>query len=774
MVIHSVFPFRERGRLKMKNIFPGQTISHYRITEKLGEGGMGAIYKAEDTKLKRMAALKFLPPFYSNDEESKKRFINEARSASALDHPNICTIYEVGETDEDLLFISMALYEGITLKDKIEKGPIEVDEAIDIARQICRGLEKAHKNGIIHRDIKPANIFITNDGMVKILDFGLAKLSNQTKVTRAGTIVGTVAYMSPEQAMGEKIDQRTDIWSFGIVLYEMLAGKAPFTSEYDQAIIYSIMNEEPQFNGLSGANIPEHLVPMLRRLLEKKPNDRYQTIEEFISDLNMTIDGSYKKFSSQVIKKEKTDAENIIRKIESIAVLPLENLSNDQEQEYFVYGMHDELLTDLSKIKALKVISRTSVMQYKNTKKTASEIAKELNVDALVEGSVLKVGDKVRINIQLIDGGTNKHLWADNYDRDLKNILAMLSEVAQSIAKEISINITQKEKNRLIVSRPINPEVQLEYFKGRYSFYQFNYQGFQDSLAHFKRTIEIESNFAMGYAGQASVFFLLGFLGFEPYPEVFPLSRSLALKAINLDDELAQAHTTLGCIKLYYDWDWQDARKEFERALELDPNNAIARHGYGDYLTIMGYPDEGLKQVKLGKDYDPFSPITIIPAIYHLIFLNRYDEIIDECKKVFEKYPYVSGLRDSLRDALWLKGNYEGSYNEFLKIYAEDDILILALEQGYKIAGPRGAVKELVNTLANTFKPYTGASLTIASLYALLNEKEASLEWLEKACQEHAPFLVHLKAHPVFDFIRSDPQFHNIIQTIGFPESIKV
>jgi serine/threonine protein kinase len=768
-----MFPFREKGRSGMKGIIPGQIISHYKVANKLGSGGMGEVYKAEDTKLKRMVALKFLPPVYSGDEELKTRFINEAQSASALDHPNICTIYEVGETEEGLLFISMALYEGKTLKEKIEKGKIELEGAIDIAQQICRGLEKAHTNGIIHRDIKPANIFITNDGVVKILDFGLAKLSNQTKLTRAGTIVGTVAYMSPEQALGEKVDQRADIWSFGIVLYEMLTGKIPFASEYDQAVIYSILNEEPQFDKITSDNIPANLIIMLRKLLEKKPNNRYQTIGEFISELNQVKDEFYEK-PSTLLKIKRTNTENIIRKIESIAVLPLENLSNDKEQEYFVYGMHDELLTDLSKIKALKVISRTSVMRYKNTKKTASEIAKELNVDALIEGSVLKVGESVRINIQLVDGRTDKHLWAEGYDRDLKNILTMLREVAQAIAKEIAINITQQEKNQFHVPCPINPEVQLEYFKGRYSFYQFNYQGFQNALAHFKRAIEIESNFAVAYAGQASVYFLLGFLGFEPYPELFPLSRLLAMKAINLDDELAQAHTILGWIKLCYDWDWQDARKEFERALELDPNNAIARHGYGDYLTIMGYPDEGLKQINLGKSYDPFSPIAIIPSVYHLIFLHRYDEIIDECKNLLEKYPNMSGLRDSLRDALWLTGSYEESYNEFLKIWAEDDILKEALEQGYKIAGPRGAVKKLANALVNTFKPYTGTSLTIASLYALINEKGATLEWLEKACQEHAPFLVHLKAHPVFDFIRSDPQFINIIQTIGFPESIKV
>lgn len=756
-----------------------QTISHYKILDKLGEGGMGIIYKAKDLKLKRTVALKVLPESFTKDEESKRRFINEAQAASSLQHNNICTIHEFDETGDGEFFIVMDYYEGKNLKERLADLPLKnslpmpISEALGVSIQIAQGLVQAHKKGVTHRDIKPANIIITSNGVVKILDFGLARLSGKNGITKAGKTMGTIAYLSPEQAEGKNVDYRTDVWSLGVVLYEMCTGKLPFESEYDAALIYAILDKTPILPSQLCSGITKYLEQIILKCLEKNPNDRYQSMEELLFDLNRIKKGLSEEDETLLVKKEKTTPKTIIRKIESIAVLPLENLSNDKEQEYFVSGMHEELLTDLTKIKALRVISRTSVMQYRNTKKLASEIAKELKVDALIEGSVLKAGDNIRISVQLVDGRTDKHIWAESYDRDLKNILTMLSEVAKAIAEEIAINITQKEKNKFSVPRPVNPEVQLECFKGRYSYYQFTYQGFQDALIHFKRCTEIDSNFAPGYVGQAAIYFLQGFLGFKPYPEVFPISRSLAMKAININDELAEAHTVMGCIKLFYDWEWNDARKELEKALDLDPNDVIARHGYGDYLTIMGYPEEGLKQINLGKNYDPFSPIALIPTIYHLIFLHRYDEIINKCKKLFTKFPNMAGLRNALQDALWLKGNYEESYKEFLKTYSGDIELKDALERGHKLSGPGGAVTELAKTLIKTFIPYTGASLTIASLYALVNEKELTLEWLEKACQEHAPFLVHLKAHPVFDFICSDPRYHLILQKIGFPETVK-
>ena len=753
-----------------------KTISHYKVIEELGSGGMGNVYKAEDIRLHRFVALKFLP-YELSGKEARNRFIQEAQAASALQHNNICTIHEIGETGDGKMFICMDYYEGKTLKERLDELksknalPMPASEALEVSMQIARGLAQAHKKGITHRDIKPANIIITNDSVIKILDFGLARFSGKSRITKAGKTMGTVAYLSPEQTEGQNVDYRTDIWSLGVVLYEMCTGKLPFESEYDAAVIYAILDKTPLPPSQLCSDISKYLEQIILKCLEKNPNDRYQSIEEFLSDLNRTKEGLNEKAEILLIKNERAIPHT--RKIESIAVLPLENLSNDKEQEYFVSGMHEELLKDLTRIKALRVISRTSVMQYRNTKKSASEIARELNVDALIEGSIINADNHIRISVQLIDGRTDKHLWAESYDRDLINILTMLSEVAKAIAEEIAIKITPKEKNRFSVPQTINPEVQLEYFKGRYLYHQFTYQGIQDAQIHFKRCTEMDLNFAPGYAGQAATYFLQGFLGFRPYPEVFPISRSLAVKAINIDDELAEAHTVIGCIKLFYDWEWQDARKELERALDLDPNDVNARHGYGDYLTIMGYPEEGLKQINLGKSYDPFSPIAIIPTIYHLIFLHRYDEIIDKSRKFLIKYSNIAVIRNVLQDALWLKGNYEESYKEFLKTWSGDIKLKEALEQGYKLSGPGGAVKELAKILVQTFKPYTGTSLTIASLYALVKEKELTLEWLEKAYQEHATFLVHLKAHPAFDFICSDPQFKSILKKIGFPETSK-
>jgi eukaryotic-like serine/threonine-protein kinase len=788
----------------------GQTISHYKILEKLGDGGMGVVYKAEDTKLHRTVALKFLPPELTSDPEAKERLLREAQAASSLQHHNICTIHEIGQTDDGQMFICMDYYEGETLKEKLSDARAQdslsmpVLQILNYSIQIAQGLAKAHEKGIIHRDIKPANIMLTNDGVVKILDFGLARLFGKSKSTQTGKAIGTIVYLSPEQAEGKNVDFRTDIWSLGVVLYEMCTLKLPFEHDYDAAVIYAILDKDPPIPSQTGSHVPEIMDHVILMCLQKKPADRYQSAEELLSDLiDIKKRFSGKELQSSTEERKTIRLKKIIKNkwiyslvvaflilivggifllpqlnqkhksIESIAVLPLENLSNDKEQEYFVSGIHEELLTDLSKIKALRVISRTSMMQYEKTKKSASEIAKELNVDALVEGSVMRVNNHVRINVQLIDGATDKHLWAENYDRDVQDVLTMLSEVAQAITQEIAITVTQQEKDQLTIPHPINLEVHEEYFKGRYAFHQLTYQGYQDALMHFRKAIEIDPHFAAGYAGQASVYFILGFFGMKPFPEVIPESRALALKALEMDDALAEAHSVMGWIKLCYDWDWSGAAKELQRALNMNPNDALARHAYGDYLTVMGHIEEGIHQIALAREYDPLAPIAVVPPIFHLQFVHRYDEIIEECKKLLSMNPNYPSARDLLRDALWFKGNYKEALVEYHNTWGRDEKLRDALNRGYKENGPRGALRELAKTLSMYPRPQTGFSLTIATLYALANEKDLAFEWLDKAYNEHAPFLVHLKASPSFDSLHSDPRFHSLLQRIGFPETEK-
>ncbi|MBL7075535.1 protein kinase, partial [candidate division KSB1 bacterium] len=418
----------------------GKTISHYKILEKLGEGGMGVVYKAEDIKLKRTVALKFLPPELTRDEETKERFIHEAQAASALQHNNVSTIHEIDETDEGQMFICMDYYEGETLKDKIKHGPLKIEEALNIAVQVAKGLEKAHEQGIVHRDIKPANIMITNDGVVKIVDFGLAKLAGQTGLTRNDTTMGTVSYMSPEQTRGEGVDHRTDIWSLGVVLYEMITGQLPFKGEYEQAVIYSILNEDPEPVKALRTGIPMELERILNKALLKNAGERYQLVDKMLDDMRWL----QKSLEIGIIEQRLTKIVSPYRC--RIAVLPLTNISPNPEDEYFADGMTEELISTLSKINELRVIARTSIMQYKNIAKSVAEIGRELKVGNVLEGSIRKAANKLRITVQLIDSQSQEYLWSQDYDREFKDIFTIQSDIAHRVADALRVQLMGGEQ----------------------------------------------------------------------------------------------------------------------------------------------------------------------------------------------------------------------------------------------------------------------------------------------------------------------------------------
>ncbi|NQT24950.1 protein kinase [candidate division KSB1 bacterium] len=767
----------------------GKILSHYKILDKLGQGGMGEVYLAEDQKLHRRVAIKLLSPVFILDLEAKQRFIQEAQAAAKLNHPNICTIHEIDEVD-DHLFIVMEYIQGQTLQDKIKSASLPIDEIIRIGTQICAGLQEAHQHGIIHRDVKSANIMITSDGQVKIMDFGLARSLGQTRLTKESTSIGTVAYMSFEQASGNEVDHRTDIWSLGVILYEMITGKLPFPGEVDQVIIYSILNKEPSSITDTNQKIPKPLEHIISRALEKDPKERYQHTTDLKKDLEqINKDVSAFRFSrNRRGVRAFLNWRSIVGKwliliiiivyglhffihrdhdIHSIAVLPLENLSGNPDQVYFVEGMQDALITQLSQISALRVISKTSTMQFDETRMTIPEIAHILNVDAVLEGSVLREENQVRITAQLIYGSTDEHLWAKSFDRDLLHTLPLISEIARLIVDEINIAVDPHELKRLEKAEPVDIKVHELVLQGRYYLDRFQ---FDQSLKYYQQAIDLDEEFAPAYVGMSASYLVMGFFGRAPASDMIPKAREYAIKAMALDDNIPGAYTTLGYIQMYYDWDWESARKNLLKALELNPNDALIRHAYADYLMIMGDLEGSLKQVEIGHLYDPLSDMVSTILDFHRILCRQYDEVIEGGRKAIANNPDVIEYLSNYREALWLNGLYEEALNAYKKSWGKDKELLNAIEKGYSELGYQGVPYYLAEALSKRV-PKFNDYMAIARLYAHAGKMDSALVWLETAYQFRQPYILHIKAMPAFDELHTHPRFQDLLHRIGFPEN---
>jgi non-specific serine/threonine protein kinase len=574
----------------------GTTISHYQILEKLGAGGMGVVYKAEDTKLKRHVAIKFLPADLSRNEEAKRRFVREAQAASALDHPNICTIYEIDETEDGRMFICMACYEGETLKRKIERGPLDMNEALDIVVQAGGGLVRAHGHGIVHRDIKPANLFVTKEGQVKILDFGLAKLSWDATLSKTGTRRGTIAYMSPEQTRGEGVDHRTDVWSLGVVLYEMLTGVQPFKGDYEQAIVYSILNEQPELITDLRSDSPVELERIVEKAMAKSLSERYQQVSEMLADLR-----TLSKEQETRAAKEPLARSGAGRK--SIAVLPFRNMVAGPENEWFSDGLTEDILTQLSKIDDLRVISRTSVMLYKDSKKNLREIGKELGVATILEGSVRRAGDRVRIGGQLIDARTDEHIWAETYDREMRDIFDIQSDVAQNIAVALRAKLSPKEKERIERKPTENLTAYDCYLKGREYYYRYSKENNEIAIGFFKKALNLDPDYALAHAGLADAY-SQGVEKFGFTPTWVDRALELAERAILINPDCAEAHKALGLAYQTKGW-LRKAVSAYQKAVELNPNYDPAVYNMGKALFDLGRYAEALRWIKSSISLTP-------------------------------------------------------------------------------------------------------------------------------------------------------------------------
>ena len=788
----------------------GQTISHYRITEKLGEGGMGVVYKAEDTKLKRTVALKFLAPELTREPTAKSRFLHEAQAAAALHHANICTVYEIDETN-DHLFIAMVYVEGQSLKEKIQDGPLGLTEAVDVAIQVAEGLGEAHEHGIVHRDIKPSNIMLTTDGQSQIMDFGLAMSPSQTKLTRTNSSMGTCAYMSPEQSSNEDVDHRTDIWSFGVMLYEMISGCQPFRGDYEQAVVFALLNHDAEpLTGLR-TGVPVELERIVGKAMTKDRGNRYQHVDDILVDLRAVRDRLQPETKSTGTEfrtrstaaapapgsrrpvavvggvlvtalvlgvflvglnvgnlRGRFQGKESISPIRSLAVLPLDNMMGDAEQDFFVEGMHEALITELSKIGTLRVISRTSAMHYQETDRSIPEIARELDVDALVEGSVLRVGDQVRITAQLIHGATDEHLWADDYDRDLKDILSLISEVARAIAGQIDIALTPDQQDRLTNEHTVDPDVYETLLRGRHHFNEFTPDGVLEARRYFQQVVEADPDFALGHAFLAGSYIVFGIMGTVPPGEIMPPARKAALRALEIDPDLASTRTVLGFVQLYFDWDRSAAEREFRRALELDPNNCYTLHGIADCLTASGHLLEAVEWVKRARQLDPYSRLRNIVLIAHLMLARRYEETIEE----IEQWRSFSGNDRAVWYFLCMAYNQQGRYDEAMVELrnfpaGHDPAWAQTLETAFAESGMPGAFQFCAEHLADMSQGQYTDPFEVAVFFALAADEDQTFEWLEKAYQGRSLTLLHMIMRPAFDPFRSDPRFQDLMSKMG-------
>jgi len=780
----------------------GKNVSHYRVIEKMGQGGMGTVYKAQDTKLDRSVALKFLPPHLNQTEDEKKRFIHEAKAASALQHNNICTIHEINETEDGQMYIVMDCYEGESLKDKIDRDPLPMEEALDIAIQIARGLEKAHAKGIVHRDIKPANVLITQDNQVKIVDFGLAKLAGRTMLTKEGTTLGTVSYMSPEQTEGADVDHRADVWALGIMLYEMLTGERPFKGDYEQAVIYSILNENPVSVTKINPAVPEQLEKIVLKALAKKPAERYASIQEFLKDLS-TLTGDQTASASSITRKsifsEKrnyvyagfvlillviglnigglrdfivgggSSGDNI-----RLAVLPFANLTGDPEQEYLCDGFTQEMISQLGRLhpENLSVIARSSVMRYKEGDTPIDQIGRELDVDYVLEGSTRRDQDEIRISADLIKVSDQTRLWGHIFERKFSSILKVQSEVAENVAQALALNLLPSQKAHVASAESVDPEAYEAYLKGQFHLANMTPEDMDMAMQYFELARKEDPDFALAYVGIAMGWMVRNQFGAVLPKDAVPKAEEAALKALELDSTVAEVHYALACLKTWHTWEINDAEKSFEKAIELNPNYPDARAFYSHYLLIMHRPDEAVQQIERALELDPFNPM--LQSLYgvDLMLMRRYDAAIEQFKKVLKTAPYQGLALSNLPTAFHQKGLYEKSMQSLMDYYKAIEFQpgIEALSRGYEQAGYTGAITSAAELWESLSQSTYIIPWICIELYAYAGNKEKTLDWLEKGFETGDPNIPYMGVFPqIIDLVGDEQRYQELLRKMNLP-----